>query len=85
MHVMKAPPDQCRCIDALLIGPNGIVTRVQSCPVCIGRALVDPLLTSKQMDLFEEGECSSVSAVLPIQMANSEIRSIESVSDGLPF
>ena len=85
MHVVKTPPDQCRCSDALLIGPTGIVSRVQSCPVCVGRALVDPLLSSKQLSLFEEGESVSVSAVLTAQESPTAIRSIEPVSDGLPF
>ncbi len=85
---MKPHPDQCRCSDALLVCPtSGIVSRVQSCPACIGGALRNPLLVASQMDLFSPRGGVSVSAVLTDEMDRSDTykESPERYSDGLPF
>jgi len=85
MRVIKPLPDMCRCSDALLVGPRGIVTRVQSCPVCVGKALE---WFGTQLDLFSGRESVSVSAVIDDRFAReipSAIRQVEAVVDGLPF
>ncbi len=71
----------CRCPDPLVIGD--LVHRVHSCPRCISTALE---WFGHQLDLFEEGEIVSVSAVLASECGRGAIRVIEVVSsDDLPF
>jgi len=85
VNVIK-PLLTCRCDEALLISPIGIVTRVQSCPVCVGRAL---WWFGDQYELFPgEGESVSVSALRRgtkyVTAETAPIR-VEPVADGLPF
>ena len=76
------PTDQCSCAPPV-VGPMGLVHVVESCPVCIGRAL---RWFGEQGELFPEGrESVSVSAVLASEGLNSAIRMSEVVEDDLPF
>jgi len=86
MKVIKPLPDMCRCSEALLVSSRGIVTRVQSCPACVGRALT---WFGYQYELFpEEGESVSVSALrrgTKYATAAESAHMVEPVGDGLPF
>ncbi len=79
--MVKSLPDMCRCDDALLVSSMGIVSRVQSCPVCVGKALA---WHWSQLELFSDRGGVSVSAVLD-SSKSSAIRSGELVVDELPF
>jgi len=83
VKTIKALPDMCRCSDALLVSSIGIVTRVQSCPICVGRAL---RWFGDQYELFlKEGESVSVSALSRSTKYDQSASMVESVVDGLPF
>ncbi len=71
---------QCRCPDPLVIGD--LVHRVHSCPHCVTSALE---WFGHQMDLFEERELVSVSAVFASEGGRGAIRRVEVVNDDLPF
>jgi len=83
VRVIKPLPDMCRCSDALLVAANGIVTRVQSCPVCVGRALE---WFGHQYDLFVRGDSVSVRASDQYdQLCNTQEKEPFQELDGLPF
>ncbi len=83
MNVIKALPDMCRCSEALLVSSIGIVSRVQSCPVCVGKALE---WFGYQYELFpKRGESVSVSALSRSTSYAQSANMVEAVEDGLPF
>ena len=63
-------------------------SRVFTCPVCVGKALLMMNRLGAQMDLFEEGGCVSVSALIGCDLSERDRLSVEPVvirDDGLPF
>jgi len=83
VNVIKPLPDMCRCSEALLVSAIGIVTRVQSCPVCVGKALE---WFGHQYDLFVRGDSVSVRASDQYdQLCNTHGVEPFGVADGLPF
>ena len=79
---MRSPSEQCRCRPPI-VGPLGLVHRVDTCPSCLEGALK---WFGYQYELFpEEGESVSVSALTESAYFGKSASIVESVSDGLPF